>query len=48
MEQALGFVIEYMSVYNITTYRIWDDKEEPAMVNEILEGRGKPRELSED
>ena len=48
VEQALGFVTEYMAAYNITTRRVWDDKEEPTMVDEILEGKGKPRELSED
>ena len=48
VEQALGFLTEYMSAYNITTRRVWDDKEEPAMVDEILEGKGKPRELSEE
>ena len=48
MEQALGFVTEYMAAYNITTRRVWDDKEEPTMVDEILEGKGKPRQLLED
>lgn len=48
VEQALGFITEYMSEYNITTRRVWDDQEEPVMVDEILEGKGKPRELSED
>ena len=48
VEQALGFIIEYMSQYNITTRRMWDDKEEPTMVDEILEGKGKPRFLSEE
>ena len=48
VEQALGFITEYMSDYNVTTRRIWDDKEEPAMVDEMLEGKGKPKLLSED
>lgn len=48
VEEALGFVTEYMADYNITSRRVWDDKEEPTMVDEILEGKGKPRELSED
>lgn len=47
-EQALGFITEYMSDYNITTRRVWDDKEEPTMVDEILEGKGKLRLLSEE
>ena len=48
VEQALGFITKYMSDYNITTRRIWDDKEEPSMVDEILEGKGKPKLLSEE
>jgi len=47
VEEALGFITEYMSEYNITTRRVWNDKEEPAMVNEILEGKGKNRHMSE-
>lgn len=46
-EQALGFITEYMSKYNITSRRVWDDQEEPAMVDEILEGKGKPKLLFE-
>jgi hypothetical protein len=48
VEQALGFITEYMSEYNITTRRVWDDKEEPSMVDEILQGKGKPKILSEE
>ena len=45
VEQALGFITEYMSEYFVTTRRVWDDKEEPSMVDEILEGKGKPKLL---
>ena len=48
VEQALGFITEYMSEYNVTTRRVWDDKEEPTMVDEILEGKGKPKRLSDE
>jgi len=48
IEQALGFVTEYMAEYNITSRRVWDDMEEPTMVDEILEGKGKLKLLSED
>jgi hypothetical protein len=48
VEQTLGFITEYMSEYNVTTRRVWDDKEEPSMVDEILEGKGKTKFLSED
>jgi len=36
-----------MSDYKITSRRVWDDKEEPSMVDEILEGKGKRKLLSE-
>ena len=48
VEQALGFITKYMSEYSVTTRRVWDDKEEPSMVDEILEGKGKPKLLSEE
>jgi len=48
IEQALGFVTEYMSDYNITSRRAWDGKEEPKMVDEILEGKGKAKQLTEE
>ena len=47
-EEALGFITEYMSEYNITSRKVWDDKEEPAMVDEILEGKGKTKLLLEE
>ena len=47
-KEALGFIIEYMLEYNITSRRVWDDKEESAMVDEILEGKRKMKLLSED
>jgi hypothetical protein len=48
VEEALGFLTEYMSAYNPTSTRAWDSKEDPSMTDEILEGRGKPRNLSEE
>jgi hypothetical protein len=47
VEEALGFLTEYMSTHVPTSRRVWDDKEDPTMTDEILEGKGKPRELSE-
>jgi len=47
-EEALGFITEYMSEYNITSRRVWDDKEEPSMVDEILEGKGEVKVFSEE
>lgn len=37
-----------MSQYSITTRRVWDDKEEPTMVDKILGGKDKSKELLED
>lgn len=47
VEEALGFITEYMAAYRPTSRRVWDDKEDPTMIDEILEGKGKPRVLSE-
>jgi len=47
MEEALGFVTEYMSEYNPTSRRVWDGREDPTMTDEIVEGKGRPRKLSE-
>ena len=46
-EEALGFITEYMSEYNVTSRKVWDDKEELTMVDEILEGKGKVKQLTE-
>jgi len=46
VEEALGFVTEYMSAYSPTSRRGWDSKEDPTMTDEIVEGKGKPRNLS--
>jgi len=48
IEQALGFVTKYMAKYKITSQKIWDDVEEPTMVDEILEGKGKLNMLTEE
>ena len=46
--EALGFCTEYMQEYTTTTRRMWDDKEDPSMYDEILEGNGRARRLSSD
>jgi hypothetical protein len=38
--EALGFFMEYIQEVKSTRKRVWDDKEEPTMHNEILEGNG--------
>ena len=45
-EESIGFLNEYLSNYTPTTKRTWDDKEEPAMNDEILEGIKKDRVMS--
>ena len=47
MEEALGFVTEYMSEYSPTSRRVWDSAEDPTMTDEIVEGKGRPRKLTE-
>jgi hypothetical protein len=39
IEEALGFCTEYIQDVKFTR-RVWDDKEEPTMHDEILEGNG--------
>lgn len=46
--EALGFCTEYMQEYTVTTRRVWDDKEDPSMYDEILEGGGRARHLPSD
>lgn len=48
VEEALGFVTEYMVEYNPTSRRVWDSEEDPTMADEIVEGKGKPRKLLEE
>jgi hypothetical protein len=47
VEEALGFITKYINGYNITSHRVWDDKEDPTIVDKILEKKGKPKLLSE-
>ena len=37
-EQALGFITEYMAEYKLTSRRVWDDEQEPTMVDPRREG----------
>lgn len=45
-EEAIGFLSEYMSECTPTTKRAWDDQEEPAMYDEILEGGKRDRPMT--
>jgi len=48
LEEAARYVSKHMLNYNSTSVRIWDVEEDPRMTDEILEGQGIPRILSED
>jgi hypothetical protein len=41
-EEVLGFCIEYIQDFIATRKRVWDDKKNPTMINEVLEGGGWP------
>lgn len=46
IEKALGFCIEYIQKVKNTRRRVWDDKEDPTMHDEIFEGNGCPKKMS--
>jgi hypothetical protein len=46
IEKALGLFIEYIQDAKSTRRRMWDDKEEPTMNDEVFEGNGRPCKLS--
>ena len=46
IDEAFGFCIEYMQSYMHTSRRIWDDKDDPTMNDEILEGVGRQMTLT--
>lgn len=48
LEEAAGYVTEYMLNYNPTSRRVWDSQEDPTMKDEILEGNGIPRTLNNE
>jgi len=45
-EESIGFLTEYLAKYTPTTKRAWDDKEDLAMNDEILEGAKRNRPMS--
>ena len=44
-EELVGFCVEYMSKFTAVTRKVWDDKENPTMVDEILQGKKRPRPM---
>jgi len=47
-EESIGFMSEYLSEYNATTKRAWDDEEEQTMYDEVLEGAKRDRVMTEE
>ena len=48
MDEAVGFCTEYMQHCCESERRVWDDKEEPAMNGEVIEGNGRLRLLPDE
>jgi hypothetical protein len=46
IEEVLGFCIEYLQDFTSTKQRVWDEKEDQCMVDEVVEGNGHPQKLS--
>ena len=46
MDEALGFCTEYMQRCTMSQCRVWDNKEDPTMNDEIPEGKGRRRRLT--
>ncbi len=42
LEEALGFYIKYLVDFTTMWCRVWDDKKNPCMFDEVLEGNGHP------
>jgi len=41
LEEALGFCTKYIQGFTTTKERVWDDKEDPNMIDEMFEGNGR-------
>jgi hypothetical protein len=48
MSETLGYCTEYMQRFQGTSRRVWDDKEEQIMNDEVVQGSGWPRPMSEE
>jgi hypothetical protein len=46
LEEALRFCIEYLVDFTTTWHRVWDDKEDPSMFDEMFEGDKHPQIMS--
>jgi hypothetical protein len=48
LEKVLGFCTEHIQDFTTTRLRVWDDKQEHAMIDEVLEGGGWPQFMITD
>jgi hypothetical protein len=48
MSETLGYSTEYMQRFEGTSRRVWEDKEENTMIDEIIQGNGWPRRMSQN
>jgi hypothetical protein len=48
MSKTLGYSTEYMQRFQGTIRRVWDDKEENNMIDEIVQGNGWPMRMSQN
>jgi hypothetical protein len=48
MSETLGYYTEYMQRFEGSNRRVWDDKEEQVMNDEVVQGSGWPRPMSEE
>lgn len=46
LEEVLRFCIEYLVDFIATRHRVWDDKENPSMFDEVFESDGHPQIMS--
>ncbi len=43
LEEVLGFCTKHIQDFTTTRLRVWDDKQEPAMIDKVLKGDGWPQ-----
>jgi hypothetical protein len=48
MFETLGYCTEYMQRFQGTSHHVWDDKEEQIMNDEVMQGSGWPRPMSDE
>jgi hypothetical protein len=48
MSETLGYSTEYMQCFQGNTQHVWDDKEENIIIDEIVQGNGWLRRMSQN